>query len=149
MLRLDLNDLVILAHIALMVDERQLKAYTGIEIIKEIAPAFKDGVFVLILSQLVVNVIESDGFGVQMFLHPADTIAPHFQIRNGTLHGQPLFLLVLFRFAEELLEEAAELRFLLRFTFYQECLLSSGSVLRFPVPCHTGFQPHSGVPQSV
>ena len=149
MLRLDLDDLVVLAHVTLMVDERKLKADTGIEIIEEIAPAFKDGVFILVLRQLVVNVVESDSFGVQMFLHPADTVAPHFQIRNGTLHGQPLFLLALFGFPKELLKEATRLRFLLRFTFYQGCLLSSGSVLRFPVPCHTGFQPHSGVPQDV
>ena len=149
MLRLDLDDLVVLAHIALVVDERKLKADAGIEIVEEVAPAFKDGVLILVLCQLVVNVVESDGFGIQMFLHPADTIAPHFQIRNGTLHGQPLFLFVPFGFTKELLEEAAELRFLLRFTFYQECLLSSGSVLRFPVPCHTGFQPHSGVPMGV
>ena len=149
MLRLDLNDLVVLAHVALMVDERQLKAYTGIEIIKEIAPAFKDGVLVLILRQLVVNVVESDSFGIQMFLHPADTVVSHFKIRNGTLYGQPLFLLVLFGFTKELLEEASRLRFLLRFIFYQECLLSSGLVLRFPVPAHTGFRPHSGVPQDV
>ena len=149
MLRLDLNDLVVLAHVALMVNERQLKPDTGIEVVEEVAPAFKDGVFVLVLRQLVVDVVESDSFGIQMFLHPADTVASHFQIRNGTLHGQPLFLFVLRRFAEEFLEEAARLRFLLRFTFYQECLLSSGSVLRFPVPCHTGFQSHSGVPQDV
>ena len=149
MLRLDLNDLVVLAHIALMVDERQLKADTGIEVVEEITPAFKDGVLVLVLRQLVVNVVESDGFGVQMFLHPADTVAPHFQIRNGTLHGQPLFLLVLFGFPKELLEETAERRFLLRFTFYQGNLLSSGSVLRFPVPTHTDFRFHSGVPQDV
>ena len=148
-LRLDLNDPVVLAHVAFMVDERKLKADTGIEIIKEIAPAFKNGVLVLVLRQLIVNVVESDGFGVQMFLHPADTVAPHFQIWNGTLHSQPLFLLALFGFPKELLEEAARLRFLLRFTFYQGCLLSSGSVLRFPVPAHTGFRPHSGVPQDV
>ena len=149
MLRLDLNYLVVLAHIALVVDERKLKADAGIEIVEEVAPAFKDGVFILVLCQLVVDVVESDGFGIQMFLHPADTVAPHFQIRNGMLHGQPLFLLVLFGFTEELLEEAAELRFLLRFTFYQGSLLSSGSVLRFPVPAHTDFRFHSGVPQDV
>ena len=148
-LRLDLNYLVVLAHIALVVDERQLKADTGIEVVEEIAPAFKDGVFILVLCQLIVYVVESDGFGIQMFLHPADTVAPHFQIRNGTLHGEPLFLFVPFGFPKELLEEAARLRFLLRFTFYQRCLLSSGSVLRFPVPAHTGFRPRSGVPQDV
>ena len=55
----------------------------------------------------------------QKFLHPADTVTPHFQIRNGTLHGQPLFLLVLFGFTKELLEEAARLRFLLRLDVYK------------------------------
>ena len=149
MLRLDLDNLVVFAHVALMVDERQLKADTGIEVVEEVAPAFKDGVLILVLRQLVVNVVESDGFGIQMFLHPADTVAPHFQIWNGTLHSQPLFLLALFGFPKERLEEAARLRFLLRFTFYQGCLLSSESVLRFPVPAHTGFRPHSGVPQGV
>ena len=82
MLRLDLDYLVVLAHIALVVDERQLKADTGIEVVEEVAPAFKDGVLILVLCQLVVNVVESDGFGIQMFLHPADTVAPHFQIWN-------------------------------------------------------------------
>ena len=149
MLRLDLDDLVVLTHVTFMIDEGKLKTDTGIEVVEEVAPAFKDGVFVLILGQLVVDVVESDGFGIQMFLHPADTVAPHFQIWNGTLHGEPLLFFTLFGLAEELLEEAAEGQFLLRFTFYQECLLSSGSVLRFPVPCHTGFQPHSGVPQGV
>ena len=148
-LRFDLDNLVVLAHVTFMIDERKLKTDTGIEVVEEVAPAFKDGVFILVLRQLVVNVVESDGFGIQMFLHPADTVAPHFQIWNGTLHSQLLFLLALFGFPKELLEEAAELRFLLRFTFYQECLLSSGSVLRFPVPAHTGFRPHSGVPQDV
>ena len=149
MLRLDLDDLVVLAHVTFMIDEGKLKTDTGIEVVEEVAPAFKDGVFVLVLRQLVVNVVESDGFGIQMFLHPADTVAPHFQIRNGTLHGQPLFLLALFGFPKELLEEATRLRFLLRFTFYQGSLLSSGSVLRFPVPAHTDFRFHSGVPQDV
>ena len=149
MLRLDLDYLVVLAHIALVVDERQLKADAGIEVVEEVAPAFKDGVLILVLCQLVVNVVESDSFGVQMFLHSANTVAPHFQIWNGTLHGQPLFLFVPSGFTKELLEEAAEMRFLLRFTFYQGCLLSSGSVLRFPVPAHTGFRPHSGVPPDV
>ena len=149
MLRLDLDNLVVFAHVTFMIDERKLKTDAGIEVVEEVTPTFKDGVLVLILRQLVVDIVESDRFGIQMFLHPTDTVAPHFQIWNGTLHGQPLFLLALFGFPKELLEEAARLQFLLRFTFYQECLLSSGSVLRFPVPAHTGFRPHSGVPQDV
>jgi len=118
-LRLDLNNLVVLAHVAFVVDERQLKADAGIEVVEEVAPAFKDGVLILILGKLVIDIIESNSFGIQMFPHPTDTVTPHFQIWNGTLHGQSLLFLVLFGFTEELLEEAAELRFLLRFTFYQ------------------------------
>ena len=148
-LRLDLDHLVVFAHVTFVIHERKLKTNAGIEVIEEVAPAFKDGVLVLILRQLIVDIVESDRFGIQMFLHPADTIAPHFQIRNGTLHGEPLLLFTLFGLAEELLEEAADGQFLLRFTFYQECLLSSGSVLQFPVPGHTGFRLHSASLQAV
>ena len=148
-LRLDLDYLVVFAHITFVIHERKLKTNAGIEVIEEVTPTFKDGVLVLILCQLIVDIVESDRFGIQMFLHPTDTIAPHFQIRNGTLHGEALLLFTLFGLAEELLEEAAEGQFLLRFTFYQECLLSSGSVLRFPVPGHTGFRLHSAALQVV
>ena len=119
MLRLDLNDLVVFAHIAFVVDERKLKADAGIEVIEEITPAFKNGVLILVLCQLIVNVIEADGFGIQMFLHPANAVPPHFQIRNRPLHGQVmLFLLFCFclcRRLEEFLENAAEQRLLILF----------------------------------
>lgn len=36
-----------------------------IEVVQKVAPAFKDGVLVLVLHQLVVNVVESDGFGIR------------------------------------------------------------------------------------
>ena len=36
-----------------------------IEVVQKVAPAFKDGVLVLVLRQLVVNVVESDGFGIR------------------------------------------------------------------------------------
>ena len=49
MLRLDLDNLVVFAHVTFMIDERKLKTDAGIEIVEEVAPAFKDGVLVLIL----------------------------------------------------------------------------------------------------
>ena len=72
MLRLDLDYLVVLAHVTFMVDERQLKADAGIEIVEKVTPAFKDGVFVLVLRQLVVDVVESDSFGMSGYQQTND-----------------------------------------------------------------------------
>lgn len=99
--------------------ERKLNADAGIKVIEEIAPAFKNRVLILILCQLIVDVIKTDSLGVQMFLHPADSIASHLQVRDRSLHRQVLFVL-LFRFClcrrlEELLEDAAEQRVLILF----------------------------------
>ena len=119
MLRLDLNDLVVFAHITFVVNERKLKADAGIKVVEEVTPAFKNGVLIFVLRELIVDVIEADGFGIQMFLHPADAVPPHFQIRNRPLHGQVmLFLLFCFclcRRLEEFLEDAAEQRLLILF----------------------------------
>ena len=119
MLRLNLNDLVVFAHITFMVNERKLKADAGIKVVEEVTPAFKNGVLIFVLRELIVDVIEADGFGIQMFLHPADAVPSHFQIRNRPLHGQVmLFLLFCFclcRRLEEFLEDAAEQRLLILF----------------------------------
>ena len=119
MLRFDLNDLVVFAHITFVVDERKLKADAGIKVVEEVTPAFKNGVLILVLCQLIVDVIEADGFGIQMFLHPADAIPPHFQIRDRPLNSQ-VMLFLLFRFClcrrlEKFLEDAAEQRLLILF----------------------------------
>ena len=99
--------------------ERKLKTDAGIKIIEEVTPAFKNGVLIFVLRELIVDVIEADGFGIQMFLHPADAVPPHFQIRNRPLHRQ-VMLFLLFRFClcrrlEEFLEDAAEQRLLILF----------------------------------
>ena len=119
MLRLNLNDLVVFAHITFVVNERKLKADAGIKVVEEVTPAFKNGVLIFVLRKLIVDVIEADGFGIQMFLHPADAVPSHFQIRNRPLHRQ-MMLFLLFRFClcrrlEEFLEDAAEQRLLILF----------------------------------
>lgn len=43
-----------------MIDKAQLKMDTGIKVIEEITPVFKDCIFIFILSQLVVDVIKAD-----------------------------------------------------------------------------------------
>ena len=63
MLRLNLNDLVVFAHITFMVNERKLKADAGIKVVEEVTPAFKNGVLIFVLRELIVDVIEADGFG--------------------------------------------------------------------------------------
>ena len=61
MLRLDLNNLVVLAHVAFVVDERQLKADAGIEVVEEVAPVLKNGGLVVCLCKLIVNIFKGDG----------------------------------------------------------------------------------------
>lgn len=85
MLRIDLDYLVVLAHIAFVVDERKLKADAGIEIVEEVAPAFKDGVFVLVLRQLVVDVVESDGFGIYFVCKSSRKKIPSVRLINISL----------------------------------------------------------------
>ena len=88
----DLDDLLILLHAALLVDEGQLKLDAAVKVIEKVAPVFKDGAFIVILGQLVVDVIKADGLGVDMVGYPADTILAHFLIGNGILDRNPLCL---------------------------------------------------------
>ena len=50
----------------------KLKADAGIKVVEEVTPAFKNGVLIFVLRELIVDVIEADGFGIQMFCiqHP-------------------------------------------------------------------------------
>ena len=84
-----------------MIDKAQLKMDTGIKVIEEIAPVFKDRIFVLVLSQLVVDVIKADTLRIRFSLYPADSILSHFLISDRLLDGQfflPAFLFLLFFF---------------------------------------------------
>ncbi|EEC90689.1 hypothetical protein EUBIFOR_00769 [Holdemanella biformis DSM 3989] len=85
-----------------MIDKTQLKMDTGIKVIEEIAPVFKDCIFVLVLSQLIVDVIEADTLRIRFSLYPADSISSHFLISDRLLDGQfflPAFLFLLFFFS--------------------------------------------------
>src|SRR5699024_9127606 len=89
---LDLDDRFKFLHVAVVVDERQLEMDTAVKVIEEITPVFKNSIFVLILCQLIVNVVKTDGFGIIFILHPADSIPCHFPVGNGLLGGQTLLL---------------------------------------------------------
>ena len=69
------------------VHKGKLEADAGREVIEHIAPGFKDGLLILILRQLVVDIEKLNGFGVIMIGDAADTIRPHSLIRNGLLGG--------------------------------------------------------------
>ena len=74
---------------------------TGIKVIEEIAPVFKDRIFIFVLSQLVVDVIKADTLRIRFSLYPADSISSHFLISDRLLDGQfflPAFFLLLFLF---------------------------------------------------
>ena len=75
-----------------MVDKGQLKINRAVKIVQEIAPVLKDGALILVLCQLVVDVIETDGLGVQLILYPADPVPSHLAVGNGFLRGDPFLL---------------------------------------------------------
>lgn len=97
----DPDDLFKFFHAAFMIDKAQLKMNTGIKVIEEIAPVFKDCIFIFVLSQLVVDVIKADTLRISFSLYPADSISSHFLISDRLLDGQfflPAFFFLLFLF---------------------------------------------------
>ena len=78
----DTDDSLKLCHVGLMVDKRKLEIDCAVKVVEEIAPVFKNGVFVLVLCQLVVNIIEADSLGIELVLHPANAVSPHLTIRD-------------------------------------------------------------------
>lgn len=77
------------------VDKGQLKGNGAVEIIEEIAPAIKDGLLVLVVRELVVDVPELDGFCEVIPCHLTNAILPHEQIRNAVLRRLLLFICAL------------------------------------------------------
>ena len=70
------------------VPEAELKTYRGIKIVEKVAPAVEDGVLVLALAQLVVDVLELNSFAVEFALHAADAVREHSLERNAVLRGE-------------------------------------------------------------
>ena len=85
-----MDDLLILCHVAVLVDKRQLKMNCAVKVIQEITPVFKDGVLIFILCQLIVDVIKTDRLGIKLVLHPADTVPSHLMVWNRLLCSDPL-----------------------------------------------------------
>ena len=71
----------------MLIDERQLEVDGTVKIVEKIAPAFKNAGFVFILRQLIIDIIETDGFRKPTVLAVADTITVHRFVRNAALRG--------------------------------------------------------------
>ena len=61
-----------------------------VKIIKEVTPILKDCIFILVLCLLIIQVVETDTFGINPVLNPADSILTHFFICNSFLDRQAL-----------------------------------------------------------
>ena len=74
------------------VEEGKLKADGAVEVVEEVAPALKDGGFILILRKLVVNVLVLDRLGVKGIGDTADAVREDPLIRDAVLRRKLLFI---------------------------------------------------------
>ena len=74
------------------IQKRELKVNGAVKIVEEIGPALKDCCFVLVLTELVVNILKLDSFGIEFVGHTADAVRPHPFIGDAVLGGQLLFI---------------------------------------------------------
>ena len=74
------------------VEEGKLKADGAVEVVEEVAPAFKDGCFILVLRKLVVNILVLDRLGVKGISDTANAVREHPLIRDAVLRRKLLFI---------------------------------------------------------
>ena len=79
-----------LCHVGLVIDEGELEVDRAVKVVEKITPVLEDRVLVLILRKLVVNIVEAYRLGIELVVHPADAVAPHLPVGNGTLCGDTL-----------------------------------------------------------
>ena len=66
--------------------------YRGVKVVEEITPAVEDGLLVLIVRELIVDVPELNGFGEMGGRDLTDPVYTNLQVGNTVLCGQ--FLLI-------------------------------------------------------
>ena len=59
-----------------------------IKVVQEITPGLKDARLVLVLSQLVVDIVKTDGFGESSIFGMANAVPVHSFIRDAVLRGE-------------------------------------------------------------
>ena len=101
----DVDLLLELADARPLVDERELDKNRAVKIVQKVAPVLEDGRLVLVLGELVVDVVETDGLCVKAAADLADAVAAHLHIGDGLLRrfADFLCLLVLFLLHDQLL----------------------------------------------
>ncbi|MPN34826.1 hypothetical protein SDC9_182320 [bioreactor metagenome] len=62
-----------------------MKADGGIKEIQKGTPFLKNGLFIALLGQLIVDIQELNGFGIITVCYPADPIRVHLYVGNGLL----------------------------------------------------------------
>lgn len=72
--------------------EGELEFNGTVKVVQEITPSIEDGLLVIIMGQLIVDILELDGFGEMAFRDLTDSIRPHTQIGDTVLGG--FFLLI-------------------------------------------------------
>ena len=144
----DIDPLLELMDIRSLIDEGELNEDRAVEIVGEVTPILKDGGLVLILSKLVVNIVETDGLGVEAAVYLADTVTAHLHIGDRLLCGLADFLrfLVLFLLRDDFLlflsgkSICVSLETLYTLAVF-ECLLRLGVCL-----CHSVAAVQSAIP---
>ena len=105
LLRRDIDLLLELRDVRLLVDEGELDEDGAVEVVEKVTPVLEDGGLVLVLGELVVDVAEPDGLGIQTGVDLANAIPAHLHIGDCLLGrlGDFLALLVLFLLRDKLL----------------------------------------------
>ena len=78
---------------AIEIMEGELEPNRRVEVVQKIAPALKDGRLVIVLGELVVDVLETDGLGVERVTHATDAVRPHPLVGDAVLRGRGLLAL--------------------------------------------------------
>ena len=93
----DLDGPLALLQVGPLVEEGELDVDGAIEVVEEVTVVLKDPVFVLILGQLIVDVVETDLLGVVAVRHHTDPVSAHLSVGDGLLGGlgEPAVLLSL------------------------------------------------------
>ena len=74
------------------VEKAQSEVNGAVKVIEEPGPAAEDGVLVIRLAQLIVDVLKLDSFSVMLICGPTNAVRPHLQEGDAVLRG--LFLAV-------------------------------------------------------
>ena len=83
----DLDGPLALLQVGPLVKEGELDVDGAVEVVEKVAVILKNTVFVLVLGELVVDIIETDLFGIVAVRHHTDPVPAHLPVGDGLLGG--------------------------------------------------------------